>query len=265
MRIGFQRGPNHPANCLRFRLARRAMTLLLSVVVSAAWAAEHIAQPVSSTPAQTTDAPQTTNATRNIDADGFEILFDGQSLAAWRAYQQAGLPDTWQVADHLLYGTGTGPDLITIKTYGDFELQFEWKIEAGGNSGVIYRATEDGPRAHQTGIEYQIIDDHQTDESVPPVHSAGAIYGLYCEADKTLHPVGEFNVSKIVVKGNHLEHWLNDTRVAECEIGSEDWNQKFAASKFESWPGFAQHARGHIALQAHGHPVWFRRIRIRAL
>ena len=200
-----------------------------------------------------------------VDDEGFEVLFDGESLANWRTYQQPDIADNWRVKEGQLFGTGRGADLITKRVYADFELQFQWKIEKDGNSGVIFRATEEKDRAHRTGIEYQLIDDQRDEGQVPPVHSAGAIYGLYCEAEKTLRPVGEYNSAKIIARGNHIEHWLNDELVASCEIGSEDWKQKIAASKFQAWTGFATHSKGHIALQAHGHPVWFRQIRIKPL
>jgi hypothetical protein len=197
---------------------------------------------------------------------GFVALFDGQTLAGWRGFQQSEVPACWTVAEQAIRGSGTGPDLITQQQYGDFELRFEWKIEPGGNSGVIYRVQEEGvEQSYQSGIEYQILDDEHFKSDLTPTQATAAIYGLYGEPDKSLRPVGEYNSARIVARGNRLEHWLNDELVVECVRGSADWNKRLAASKFYAWPTFANSARGHIALQSHGGAVWFRNLRIQPL
>jgi hypothetical protein len=199
--------------------------------------------------------------------DGVVTLFDGESLDEWRGYRQETVPAAWTVEDRSIHGTGSGPDLITKRLFGDFELQFEWKISPGGNSGLIYRATEDEAASYQTGLEYQLLDDLGVDpEGKGTLHSTAAVYALYGSEKKDLvKPAGEFNVSKIVVNGNHVEHWLNETKVVECFIGSDDWNKRLAASKFAKWNRFNKSTSGHIVLQSHGSPVWFRNIRIKEL
>lgn len=196
---------------------------------------------------------------------GFEPLFDGKTLMGWHGYQQDDVPPSWIIEDGSIRGSGAGPDLLTDTVHGDFDLRFEWKISEAGNSGVIYRATEDEQRAHQTGPEYQLLDDSQSANQDSPTTSTGALYGLYGASDKTLQPAGEFNRSRIVVQGERIEHWLNGEKLVDCEIGSEDWNKKVAASKFHKWDRFAKNKQGHVALQAHGSPVWFRGLRIKQL
>jgi hypothetical protein len=197
---------------------------------------------------------------------GFTSLFDGKSLAGWRGFRQSSVPDGWTVDDQAIRGSGTGPDLMTEQQYGDFELRFEWKIEPGSNSGVIYRVQEEGvEQTYQSGIEYQILDDEQFKRELTPTQATAAIYGLYGEPDKVLRATGEYNSARIIARGNRLEHWLNDELVVECVRGSADWNKRLAASKFHAWPTFARSQRGHIALQSHGGAVWFRNLRIQPL
>ena len=191
-------------------------------------------------------------------------LFDGGSLDAWRGYQKESVPESWVVEGDALTFKGSGGNLITREQYADFELRLEWKISKEGNSGVIYRATEEGDEPYQTGPEYQLLDNDAHRENGSPLNWTGALYGLYA-ADAEPLPVGEWNTTRIVVSGDRVEHWLNGERVVDCEMGSDDWNDKVAGTKFANWSGFAKHRRGHIALQDHGHPVWFRNIKIRLL
>jgi hypothetical protein len=206
------------------------------------------------------------NSTAHSAEEGFVDLFNGTSIDQWRGYKQDSVPETWSVDEGAIRGSGRGPDLITKQQFGDFELRFEWKIAAGGNSGVIYRATEAEQESYQSGPEYQILDDKHLDPDDEHAFTAtAALYDLYAAEKKDLKPAGEYNSAKIVVQGNRIEHWLNDTKVVECVIGSDDWQKKVAASKFAKWKSFAKSPRGHIVLQSHGSPVWFRNIRVKEL
>ncbi len=198
----------------------------------------------------------------------FISLFDGKTLNGWRGYQQDKAPDSWAVDEGAIRGSGKGADLISEAQFEDFELKFEWKIMPGGNSGVIYRVTEDQKKSFHTGPEYQILDESLLDEKDPkpaPTVAAGALYGLYGATEKPIQSAGEFNTGKIVARGRHIEHWLNGNKIVDCEMESDDWNKKVAASKFHAWPGFAKNAQGHIVLQSHGSPVWFKNLRIKKL
>ena len=199
------------------------------------------------------------------ETEEFESLFDGKTMTGWRGYKRDDVPTSWTVHDGAIRGAGKGPDLMYRKAFGDFDLRFEWKLAKSGNSGVIYRVTETEGPSHHTGPEFQLIDDQEFADKIRPTNSTGALYGLYGATEKTLQPIGEYNTSRIVVRGNRIEHWLNGEKIVDCEIGSEDWNKKVAASKFHKWKGFAKNSAGHIVLQSHGSPVWFREILVKEL
>lgn len=187
------------------------------------------------------------------------------SLDNWRGYKKDSVPEQWVNADeHTIHLTGGGAgDLITREQYGDFELTMEWKISPKGNSGVMYRVSEgDGP-TYFTGPEMQVLDNAVAGGDL--MHSAGADYALHAPSEDNTRPVGEWNEVRMVVDGPHVEYWLNGVQQCSYELWSEDWNARVAASKFKEWPGFGMNKRGHIALQDHGNPVWYRNIHIRSL
>lgn len=195
------------------------------------------------------------------------VLFDGTSADNFRGYRKGAMPESgWEVVDGTLHhkAGGGGGDIVTRGRYGDFELEFEWKVAEGANSGVMYRVSEEESAPYLTGSEYQILDNAKHADGKNPKTSAGAIYALYaCEKDVT-KPVGEWNQTKIVLKGKKVEHWLNGTKVVEAEIGSEDWKARVADSKFKDWPKFGTKDLGSIVFQDHGDDVWYRNIRIKA-
>jgi hypothetical protein len=207
------------------------------------------------------------------DADraaGWQMLFDGTDLSQWRGYRRQDLPAAWHVEGGTLAFAPTNVeasrgDLVTRDEYGDFELTLDWKVSPGGNSGIMYRVTEDAERTYETGPEYQVLDNTRHPDGKNPLTSAGADYGLYAPTADVTRPVGEWNAVRIVARGAHVEHWLNGQKVVEYELWSPDWEAKVKASKFAAWPGYGRARRGHIALQDHGNPVWFRNIRIRRL
>jgi hypothetical protein len=190
-------------------------------------------------------------------------LFDGRTSAGWRGYKRAEMPGGWQVVDGALTRVSRAGDIVTADEFGDFELALEWKVAPGGNSGIMYRVTEDADAPYETGPEMQVLDDARHPDGQSPLTSAGALYGLYPAPRGVVKPAGEWNAARIVVRGNHVEHWLNGMKTVDAEIGSDDWNRRVADSKFRQWPGFAKASRGHIALQDHGDWVAYRNIRIR--
>lgn len=198
-------------------------------------------------------------------AAGWRSLFDGSSTDAWRGYRRQTLPPGWQAVDGELVRVGSGGDIITVDQFGDFELALEWKVGPGGNSGVFYRVTEDAEQSYHTGVEMQVLDDAAHADGGSPLTSAGALYGLYPAPRGVVKPAGEWNSSRIVHRGNHVEHWLNGEKIVDAELWSDDWNRRLAASKFTQWPGFGRAPRGHIGLQDHGDRVAFRNIKVREL
>lgn len=198
-------------------------------------------------------------------AEGWRMLFDGRTTDGWRGYKQQSAPAGWQAVDAALTRVGGGGDIITSEQFGDFELALEWKVGPAGNSGVFYRVTESAEESYHTGIEMQVLDDAGHADGQSRLTSAGSLYGLYPAPAGVVKPAGQWNSARILVRGNHVEHWLNGQQVVEAELWSPDWNTRLAASKFTEWPGYARATRGHIGLQDHGDRVAYRNIKIREL
>jgi type 1 glutamine amidotransferase len=187
------------------------------------------------------------------------------SLDAWRGYGQESVPASWSVdPEGSITLNGTGGDLITRDEFTDFELEFDWKIAPGGNSGVMTHVSEEPEPSYHTGAEYQVLDDPAYADS-PKDTTSASLYALYQRSADVAKPAGEWNAGRIVRDGPRIEHWLNGQKVVEATIGSEDWDRRIAASKFSQWPKFAKNRSGHIALQDHGSRVWYRKVRVRAL
>lgn len=219
--------------------------------------------------AASSSVPDTINTLAEAERDaGWQLLFDGESIDGWRGYQRDSMPGGWTVEKGALHFEGEGPNsttIITTEQFDHFDLRFEWKVDSLGNSGVMYRVLEtDGPPYH-TGPEYQVLDNAVHADANEPKHEAGALYGLYAPSTDVTRPVGQYNEARIVVRGNHVEHWLNGTKLLEAEIGSKTWKERVAGTKFADWPDFAQATTGYIALQDHNHPVWYRDIKLRPL
>jgi hypothetical protein len=239
-------------------------------------------------------ANQLTRAERDA---GWRLLFDGKTLAGWRGL---GYPDVpaghWTVEDGAIRKVATrkvppgadgkrqpGGDLMTVATFKNFELEWDWKMSPAGNSGLKYNVSEElsggqpsnvlrpatgsqGVSHSAIGFEYQMIDDDRHSDGKLPTHRSGALYDLITpDARKQLKPIGEWNHSRIVFNGSHGEHWLNGIKVVEYELGSSALDSAFAASKFHSMPWYLQRRTGHIVLQDHGDDVWVRNLKIREL
>jgi hypothetical protein len=160
---------------------------------------------------------------------------------------------------------------MTIDTFGDFELSFQWKVAPGANSGVKYNVSEEFSLAHASnhaalGFEYQVLDDSLSDDNKIPSHLAGSLYDLIpTNGAKRLAPVGQWNTSRIVFEGRHGEHWLNGAKVVEFYLGTPRMDSLLAKSKYRTIPGFADRRAGHIILQDHNDETYFRDIKIREL
>jgi len=202
-------------------------------------------------------------------------LFDGKTLNGWSGFRGPANP-VWTVKDGSIVvdrqgvpGTpGNGnSSLKTDRTFGDFELEWEWKNAPGGNSGLFYRATEEEERPQWTAVEYQLLDGGaHPDGRNGPDRWSGAAYALYPPAAEAKPvAVGQWNKSRVVARGRHVEHYLNGKLACAFDIGSDDWQKRVAAGKFSRWTRFGVPVRGHIVLQDHGHYTAFRAIRIREL
>ncbi len=205
-------------------------------------------------------------AQQTATSAGWTSLFDGKTLSGWRAFKSEQPPAGWTVKDGVLARTGAGGDLMTVKAYGSFELELDYRIAPGGNSGIMYRVTTEGQAPYWSGPEYQILDNERhADAKNGPDRLSGANYDLIAPSAAVSKPAGEWNTARIVVHGNHVEHWLNGTKVVEYELGSAAWTKMVAESKFKAWPIYGKADRGHIVLQDHGDLVEFRNIRVKEL
>ncbi len=201
----------------------------------------------------------------------WQVLFNGKSTEAWRGFRRDSFPSKcWNEERGELKtikdcDKADRIDIITKDTYQDFELELEWRISPGSNSGIIYLVSENEDESWKSGPEMQVLDDDKHPDGKNPKTSAGALYGLIAPTNKTLKPVGDYNKVRLVVRNGHVQHWLNGKKVVGYDLGSNMLKELIAQSKFKDYPHFAQNRQGHIALQYHGDEVWYRNIRIRAL
>jgi len=196
-------------------------------------------------------------------------LFDGKSLAGWRGYKKENATETrWKVENGMLTlpaddgkDTRGARDIITVGTYDNFDLRWEWKAAQGANSGVKYFVLEDEPSA--IGHEYQLIDDERhPDAKIGPHRQTAAFYDVMAAHDRPLKPAGEWNTSEVIVRGKHVEHILNGKKVLEYELDSPPLRDAIAKSKFKDIARFGKPQNGHILLQDHGDQVWYRKVEI---
>jgi hypothetical protein len=192
--------------------------------------------------------------------DGQTNLFQSGDFSGWTRVNGRPVSGGWTITDGVIRRGGLRPgDIVTTGSYKDFELEFEWKISAGGNSGVKYR-TRGG-----LGLEYQILDDAGHRDGKTPSRTAGSLYDLLAAAKtKPLRPAGEWNHGRIVARGDHIEHWMNGEKILEVTVGDDEWRQRLGQSKYAKHEDFGTWT-GPILLQDHLDEVWFRNIRIRGL
>lgn len=209
------------------------------------------------TPARAAAAPQ----------DGWRPLFDGRTTAGWRGFKQREIPAGWKVVDGALTRVAQAGDIVSVGEFGDFELTLDWKIARGANSGIFYRLDESAaePEMWTAAPEYQIIDDRGYPSPLKPTQKTAANYDLQPPGVDATRPAGQWNTTRIVADGSHVEHWLNGTLIVKYELWTDEWKTLVAQSKFKDHPRYAQARRGHIGIQDHGDWAAFRNIRIREL
>jgi len=205
-------------------------------------------------------------------AQGWKLLFDGATFEGWRNFGKDSLVG-WTIDSGNLLALGEGGDhandIITLDEFENFELSLEWKTSTGGNSGIFFNAVEDTSieAIYAIAPEYQIVDEITWDgDSLSEGQKAAACYDMYtADPSKVLMPVGEFNVSKIVVNNGHVEHWLNGAMVVEYTMWTPEWDSLKSVRKWKDFPLYGTAHKGHIGLQDHGKKTWFRNIKIRTL
>ena len=201
-------------------------------------------------------------------SDEWFILFDGKTVNGMRGYKMNDMPwGGWAIENGSLKTISGGDhiDIITEEQFQNFELELEWRTSLGGNSGIFHNATEENDWIWQSAPEMQVLDDNVHHDGKNTKTSAGALYDLIAPINKTLKPVGEFNIVKISVEENRVEYWINGSRIVEYELGSKVLAGLIENSKFKTMPNFAKAEQGHIGLQHHGEEVWYRNVRIRKL
>lgn len=234
--------------------------LVLLVGVFAIARADEATEPAETPPNMLLDAEREA---------GWKLLFDGTTTNGWRGYKAESMPKSWKVIDGSLVsspaeGEGLG-HIVTTEQYDNFELALEWKAAPGGNSGIIYRATEEKENPWDSGPEYQILDNTGHIDGNNPLASASACYAVFAPERDLTRPVGQWNQTRIVANGNNVEHWLNGEKVLEYEIGTEKWIAHVKTSRFWATPGWGKSPRGHICIQDYGNPIEYRNIKVRPL
>ena len=214
------------------------------------------------------ESPAMDNALSSVEnAAGWELLFDGKTTKGWRNFKSKTIRKGWSVQSGALVHTKGGGDIVTVKQFANFEFVLDWKIGKDTNSGIMYRVSEDLGAPYLTGAEYQILDNNSTKygDAKKDKNIAGSNYALYESDRSAVKPLGQWNHTKIVANGNHIEHWLNGKKVVSYVINSAEWKNRIANSKFRDWKRFGLEKKGHINLQDHGDKVWFKNIKIREI
>jgi hypothetical protein len=218
--------------------------------------------------------------------EGWQLLFDGQSMDSWKGYCKENVPKAWSVTEDgtiFISGSGKGEagaddggDIITVEKYGNFELSLEWKVSEGGNSGIFYLSQEicgddstPGDPIWNSSPEMQILDNAKHPDAKlgkDGNRQAGSLYDLIPATPQNANPANEWNHIKITVYKGTVIHWMNGENVVEYHLWTDDWKTMCLNSKFADFPKFVNPAsEGHIGLQDHGDDVWFRNIKIRKL
>jgi hypothetical protein len=219
----------------------------------------------SKSTADTAAAPATASTTSAPDTM-WRTLFDGTNMNAFRGYKMQTMPTGWRIADSALTKSGSVEDIVTRDQFGDFELTLDWKLSPGGNAGIFYRANENNDKVYMSGAEYQLLDDKGHADGKSRLTSAGANYGLDPSPAGVVKPANEWNSTRIVARGAHIEHWLNGQKVVEYEMWSPDWEAKVKASKFAAWKDYGRAKSGVIGFQGdHDGSLAIRNVRIRVL
>lgn len=207
--------------------------------------------------------------------DGWKLLFDGTSTKGWRNFNSDKINPGWKVADGVLYLDTTkvngkrlpAGDILTVDEYENYELSIDWKIEACGNSGIIFNVQEGSAynASYQTGPEIQVLDNTCHPDAKIIKHRAGDLYDLISVSTETVKPAGEWNQAKLIANKGHYIFWLNGVKTVEFDMGTPAWKEMVAGSKFKSMPDFGKFTKGRIDLQDHGDMVAFRNIKIKVL
>ena len=203
---------------------------------------------------------------RQEQAEGWQLLFDGKDLSQWRNFRQAGLGEQWVIEDGAIKLAGAGGgDLQSRSRYQDFDLRLDWRIAEGGNSGIFVLADETGEHIYSHAPEIQILDNERHPDNKLDTRLSGSLYDMIASPAASHRPAGEWNRVRILHDQGQLTVWQNGVQTVSVRIGGPEWRRLVAASKFADWPGFAANRSGHVGLQDHGDVVWFKNLKIKEL
>ena len=198
--------------------------------------------------------------------DGWQLLFNGEDMDQWRNFKKPGLDERWVVEDGTMTLTRKGGgDILTKKSYTNFDLRLEWQIAAGGNSGIFILVDEEGRRIYSHAPEVQILDNEKHSDRKIDSHRSGSLYDLIASHPSSHRPAGEWNQVRILFRDRFLQVWQNDVATVTIDMNSSTWKTLVDESKFDNWKGFGEASSGHIGLQDHGDRVSFRNLKIREL
>ena len=224
----------------------------------------------------TTPVPANNVLTGEEKEAGWQLLFDGTTKNGWHVFNNKTDGAAWVVSDGTLHldpkekkdwQTVGGGDIVTADEFDNFHLKLEWKLDSGGNSGIIFYIKEEPKYEHtwHTGPEMQVLDNAAHKDAGIQKHRAADLYDLVSSApDKDL-PAGQWNLVEVISKDGKLEFHLNGTQVLTTTLWDDNWKKLVAGSKFKSMPDFGTYKKGRIGLQDHGDPVWYRNIKIKKL
>ena len=223
--------------------------------------------------------PQAPNTLSSAETSaGWRLLFDGATSSGWHLYGESELGRQsakrdgrlvgWEIADGALVALAQdgGHDIVTDDEFENFELVIDWKLSPRANSGIFFNVVEQGNKAiYATGPEYQIIDDDGWPSRLEDWQRTGANYAMHPPLTRAARPVGEWNLTRIVVDRGHVQHWLNGAKTADYVMWTDEWTKLVSAGKWKDYPGYGRARKGRIGLQDHGNKVWFRNIKVRAV
>jgi hypothetical protein len=218
------------------------------------------------------DIAMNNTLTEDEKKEGWQLLFDGTSLKGWHKYGGGPVGNAWQVTDSSLYLDASvkdsGGDIVTDEEYENFDLTLDWKIDTGGNSGIIFLIHEDKAKYEwpwHTGPEMQVLDNNRHADAKINKHRAGDLYDLIASSKETVNPALQWNHAEIKCVNGKLDLFLNGENVVSTTLWDDNWKKLVAGSKFKTMPGFSTFKKGRIGLQDHGNNVWFRNIKIKRL
>ncbi len=218
-----------------------------------------------------------------IDEEGFTVLFGGKDLTGWRGYGRDTIPGGWTADDstlHFVPAEGKGGDIIFAHNFDNFDVQFDWKVSEGANSGFFYMGQEfkdaDGNLGwlFVTTPEYQILDNVNHPDAklgVDGNRQSASLYDLIPANPQNSKPWGEWNTARVVVNNGHVEHYQNGEKVLEYDMWTPEWTEMLQNSKFNekdlpvAFEKLNDKHKGFFAFQDHGNEVWYRNVRVKEL